>query len=196
MVWLHIHVVTLFAMQNAIWVVHSSLQYRKLISQNYRGLSSRGTDSLSPVNPQSPEILFGELHDCVKPIPKGEGAIRQWLLAELGPAHQRGGEVVVVAVTSVKGFVKDVLLPAYVLTFLIFSLMFLKHLISMFHWPESLSRQEPEVVLVESPPTRRLELHVQGVGQLAPRNLGRKIYPTNYCIWCKNVYISWIFFSK
>ena len=51
-----------------------------------------------PVYPQPPEVLLGELHDGVEPVPEGEGAVGEGLLAELGPAHQGRGEVVVVAV--------------------------------------------------------------------------------------------------
>ncbi len=37
--------------------------------------------------------------------------------------------------------------------------------------PESLSGEKPQVVLAESPAAGGFELHVQGAGELAPRDL-------------------------
>ena len=36
----------------------------------------------------------------MEPVPEGEAPVREGLLAELRPAHEGGGEVVVVAVTA------------------------------------------------------------------------------------------------
>ncbi len=38
-----------------------------------------------PVNPKSSKIFFGQLHDGMEPVPKGEATIWKWLLAELRP---------------------------------------------------------------------------------------------------------------
>ena len=50
-----------------------------------------------PINPHSPEILLGELHDSVEPLPECEAPVWQGLLAELGPGYHQVGAVCIVA---------------------------------------------------------------------------------------------------
>ena len=61
-------------------------------------ISTKENPPYVPVDPETPEVLLGELHDGVEPVPEGEAAVRERLLAELRPTHHRSRKVVRVAV--------------------------------------------------------------------------------------------------
>lgn len=53
----------------------------------------RSAHVFSPIHPGSFQVLPGELHDCVKPLPECEIPLGQRLLAELGPVELHVGVV-------------------------------------------------------------------------------------------------------
>ena len=66
---------------------------------------SQVIQSSPPVNPHPSQILLGQLHHSVEPLPEGERSVREGLLTELGPGdHQIGAVRVVSHVTKTKCF--------------------------------------------------------------------------------------------
>ena len=47
------------------------------------------------IGPERSEIFFGELHNSMEPIPKGEASIGQRLFAKLRPTDKQIGKIVV-----------------------------------------------------------------------------------------------------
>ena len=47
-----------------------------------------------PINPRLLEMLPGEASNCIEPLPEGEVAIWQWVLAEVAPLHHHGTVVI------------------------------------------------------------------------------------------------------
>lgn len=57
----------------------------------------------SPVHPGSPQVLSGELHDGVEPLPEGEVSLAERLFAELRPTQHRIARFVVITSEGLVG---------------------------------------------------------------------------------------------